>query len=176
MAKMEKKFKNLPLRNGVGIVVLNNKNKVFVARRIDNPKNFWQMPQGGVDKGEDFLKAAYRELEEETSIKNVELIKEIEAYGKVVLPSNDRVLGGGRTHLAFVANKKGTEPLPDHITRMPIVVTPKDSRPADEIYVNIKKNKKLIKDFNWLKHGRIHNQTALIVSGGSSTDFTLLKQ
>ena len=59
---------------------------------------------------------------------------------------------------------------------MPIVVTPKDSRPADEIYVNIKKNKKLIKDFNWLKHGRIHNQTALIVSGGSSTDFTLLKQ
>ena len=76
---MEEKFKNLPLRNGVGIVVLNKENKVFVAKRIDNPKNFWQMPQGGVDnKGEDFLSAAYRELEEETSIKNVKLIKEID--------------------------------------------------------------------------------------------------
>jgi len=104
------------------------------------------------------------------------LIKEIEAYGKIVLPSNDRVLGGGRTHIAFVANKEGIEPLPDHITRMPIVVTPKDSRPKDEIFLNIKENKKLIKDFNWLKHGRIHNETALIVSGGSSIDFNLLKK
>jgi len=43
--------KNLPLRRGVGIVVLNKDNKVFVAKRIDNPKNFWQMPQGGVDVG-----------------------------------------------------------------------------------------------------------------------------
>ena len=91
MAKMEEKFKNLPLRNGVGVIVLNNKNKVFVARRIDNPKNFWQMPQGGVDKGEDFLKAAYRELEEETSIKNVELIKEIEDTITYELP--DHLLG-----------------------------------------------------------------------------------
>ena len=54
---------------GVGIVVLNRDNKVFVAKRIDNPKDFWQMPQGGVDEGENFLKAAYRELKEETSIK-----------------------------------------------------------------------------------------------------------
>ena len=65
----------LPLRSGVGIAVLNKDNKVFVAKRIDNQKNFWQMPQGGVDEGEDFLKAAYRELEEETIIKSVELIK-----------------------------------------------------------------------------------------------------
>ena len=75
---MDEKFRNLPLRDGVGIIVLNKENKVFVARRIDNPKNFWQMPQGGVDKGENFLKAAYRELDEETSIKNVELIKELD--------------------------------------------------------------------------------------------------
>ena len=75
---MEEKFKNLPLRSGVGIVVLNKENKVFVAKRIDNPKNYWQMPQGGVDEGEDFLKAAYRELKEETSIKNVKLIKELD--------------------------------------------------------------------------------------------------
>ncbi len=68
---MIEKFKNLPLRNGVGIIVLNKDNKILVAKRIDNSKNFWQMPQGGVDEGEDFLSAAYRELEEETSIKKV---------------------------------------------------------------------------------------------------------
>ena len=86
--KMDKKFKNLPLRNGVGIVVLNKDNKVFVAKRIDNPKDFWQMPQGGVDDGEDSLSAAYRELEEETSIKNVELIKEIDEMTSYELPKN----------------------------------------------------------------------------------------
>ena len=85
---MEEKFRNLPLRNGVGIVVLNKNNKVFVAKRIDNPKNFWQMPQGGVDNGEDSLSAAYRELEEETSIKNVELIKEFEGTTTYELPKH----------------------------------------------------------------------------------------
>ena len=88
---MEEKFKNLPLRDGVGIIVLNKENKVFVAKRIDNPKNFWQMPQGGVDENEDFLKAAYRELEEETSIKNVELIKELDGTITYELP--DHLLG-----------------------------------------------------------------------------------
>ena len=85
---MDEKFKNLPLRVGVGIIVLNKENKIFVAKRIDNPKNFWQMPQGGVDEGEDFLKAAYRELEEETSIKNVELIKELDGTTTYELPSH----------------------------------------------------------------------------------------
>ena len=88
---MEEKFKNLPLRNGVGIDVLNKDNKVFVAKRIDNPKNFWQMPQGGVDKGEDLLKAALRELEEETSIKNVELIKELD--GTMIYELPEHLLG-----------------------------------------------------------------------------------
>ena len=85
---METKFKNLPLRNGVGIIVLNKNNKVFVAKRIDNPKNFWQMPQGGVDAGEDFLSAAFRELEEETSIKKVKLIKEIDEETTYLLPKH----------------------------------------------------------------------------------------
>ena len=91
MVKINEKFKNLPLRNGVGIIVLNKENKVFVAKRIDNPKNFWQMPQGGIDEGEDFLKAAYRELEEETSIKNVELIKELD--GTMIYELPDYLLG-----------------------------------------------------------------------------------
>ena len=88
---MEEKFKRLPLRSGVGIVLLNKENKVFVAKRIDNPKNFWQMPQGGVDDGEDYLSAAFRELEEETSVKNVKLIKEIEGTTSYELP--DKLLG-----------------------------------------------------------------------------------
>ena len=85
---MNKNFKDLPLRSGVGIMLLNKQNKVFVAKRIDNPKNFWQMPQGGVDDGENFLTAAYRELEEETSMKNVELISELDGYITYNLPNH----------------------------------------------------------------------------------------
>ena len=85
---MKDKYKNLPLRHGVGIVVLNKFNKVFVAKRIDNPKNFWQMPQGGIDEGEDFFNAALRELEEETSIKNVTLIKEVDGFLTYYLPNH----------------------------------------------------------------------------------------
>ena len=78
----------LPLRIGVGIILLNNENKVFVGKRIDNPLNFWQMPQGGVDLNEDFLEAAKRELFEETSIKSVKLVKEIEKWFQYDLPIN----------------------------------------------------------------------------------------
>ena len=85
---MTNKNIDLPLRSGVGIVVLNENNKVFVAKRIDNQKEFWQMPQGGVDEGEDYLTAAYRELEEETSIKNVKLIQELDELISYELPKN----------------------------------------------------------------------------------------
>ena len=88
---MKDQYKNLPLRSGVGIIVLNKKNKIFVAKRIDNPKNFWQMPQGGIDEGEDYLSAAYRELEEETSITKVELVKELDGFITYLLP--DHLLG-----------------------------------------------------------------------------------
>ena len=85
---MKKKYKDLPLRSGVGIVVLNKKNQVFLAKRIDNPKNFWQMPQGGIDNGEEFYEAAIRELEEETSIKTVSLIKELDGLTTYLLPNH----------------------------------------------------------------------------------------
>ena len=88
---MDKKFQLLPLRIGVGIVVLNKNNKIFVAKRIDNPKDFWQMPQGGVDQNESYLDAAYRELYEETNIKEIELIKEVEEFTTYELP--DHLLG-----------------------------------------------------------------------------------
>ena len=78
----------LHMRIGVGIIVLNNQNQVFVGKRIDNPNDFWQMPQGGIDKGENSLEAAYRELDEETSIKNVELIHEVEEEISYNLPDN----------------------------------------------------------------------------------------
>ena len=85
---MANRHNNLPLRNGVGIVVLNNQNKIFVAKRIDNPKNFWQMPQGGVDEGEDYYEAALRELKEETSIVSVELVQEISKKLTYILPNH----------------------------------------------------------------------------------------
>ena len=79
---------NLPMRNGVGIIVLNNKNEVFVGKRKDNPIDKWQMPQGGVDKGEDNLSAMKRELFEETSIKNIQVLKEIDGFFEYELPKN----------------------------------------------------------------------------------------
>ncbi len=85
---MKKNFSKLPLRKGVGIVLLNNENKVFVAKRIDNPKNFWQMPQGGVDEDENYYEAALRELKEETSIASVELIQEINKKLTYMLPNH----------------------------------------------------------------------------------------
>ena len=88
---MKSKFQNLPLRSGVGIAVLNKYNQIFVAKRIDNPKNFWQMPQGGVDEGENYFEAALRELKEETSIENVSLLKELDGYISYELP--DYLLG-----------------------------------------------------------------------------------
>ena len=83
---MDKKFQNLPLRNGVGIILLNKDDRVFVAKRIDNPSSFWQMPQGGINKNESYLKAAYRELKEETSIVSVKLIKELDGFITYELP------------------------------------------------------------------------------------------
>ena len=76
------------MRNGVGVIVLNNENKVFVGKRKDNPVNKWQMPQGGVEKGESYLSAMKRELYEETSIKSIDILREIDGFFEYELPKN----------------------------------------------------------------------------------------
>ena len=81
-------MQKLPMRNGVGVIVLNNQNKVFVGKRKDNPVDRWQMPQGGVDIGESYLSAMKRELYEETSIKSIEILKEINGFFEYELPKN----------------------------------------------------------------------------------------
>ena len=88
--------KELPLRLGVGIVLLNTENKIFVGKRIDNPVNSWQMPQGGIDENEDLFLAAKRELEEETSVRSVKLIKELDEWLTYDQPENllGKIWGG----------------------------------------------------------------------------------
>ena len=81
-------IQKLPMRNGVGVIILNNENKVFVGKRKDNPVNKWQMPQGGVEVGESYISAMKRELYEETSIKSIEILKEINGFFEYELPKN----------------------------------------------------------------------------------------
>ena len=78
----------LPMRNGVGIIVLNKKDQVFVGKRKDNPGDKWQMPQGGVNEGEDYITAMKRELSEETSISSIKILKELEKIYQYELPEN----------------------------------------------------------------------------------------
>tara|TARA_B100001027_G_scaffold204370_1_gene166490 strand:- start:6862 stop:7332 length:471 start_codon:yes stop_codon:yes gene_type:complete len=80
--------KKLPMRNGVGVIIFNKNKKIFVGKRKDNPVDKWQMPQGGVDEGEDYFSAMKRELEEETSIINVKILKELEGFFEYELPKN----------------------------------------------------------------------------------------
>ena len=106
--------KILPLRIGVGAIVLNNENKIFVGKRKDNPFDNWQMPQGGVDKNEDYQRALKRELYEETSIKNIEILKEFDEWLEYELPKD--LLGviwkgkfRGQKQKWFITRFKGNE-------------------------------------------------------------------
>ena len=76
----------LPIRLGVGAIVLHKKNLVFVGKRKDNPIDKWQMPQGGVNKNESLQNAMKRELYEETSIKNIKILKELDIWFEYELP------------------------------------------------------------------------------------------
>ena len=80
--------KKLPMRNGVGVIIFNKNKKIFVGKRKDNPVDKWQMPQGGVDDGESLSDAMKRELKEETGIKNIKILKELDYWLEYNLPKD----------------------------------------------------------------------------------------
>jgi len=144
---MDKKYINLPLRKGVGVALINNNNQIFVAKRIDNPNDFWQMPQGGIDKGENPMEAALRELKEETSIKSVKLIRQINDEITYYLP--DSLLGiiwkgkyKGQTQKWFVLRFIGNETEINIKTKNPEFLDWKwiDLKDLTKIAVNFKLN------------------------------------
>ena len=105
---------NKPYRKCVGIMIFNNNKDILVGRRLDHPSGFWQMPQGGIDEGEDYYEAALRELKEETSVVNVKLIQEIDKKLTYILP--DHLIGiiwkgrfKGQTQKWFVMRFIGNE-------------------------------------------------------------------
>jgi putative (di)nucleoside polyphosphate hydrolase len=85
------RFEDLPYRPCVGVVLLNRQGLVFIGQRIDGPEHIdlthtWQMPQGGIDEGEEPWPAAVRELREETNIRSVERLGEIADWLKYDIP------------------------------------------------------------------------------------------
>ena len=147
----------LPMRIGVGIIVLNNYNQVFVGKRKDNPVNNWQMPQGGVDKGEDFITAMKRELIEETSITNIKILKEINHMFEYELPGSliGKIWKGkfrGQKQKWFIAKFIGDEKEINLNTQNPEFIDWKwiDPIKLPEVIVNFKKNLyiKLLKEIN----------------------------
>ena len=154
------KNKNLPMRIGVGIVLLNNENKVFVGKRIDNPSNFWQMPQGGVDQNEQMLEAAKRELEEETGITKIILIKELNYWLEYELPERliDKIWKGkykGQKQKWFIMKFTGNRKDINIKTKHPEFLDWKWIEPSKlpDIVVDFKVNiyKKILKELELLK-------------------------
>jgi len=152
-------IKGLPLRVGVGIILLNDQNNILVGKRIDNPKNFWQMPQGGVNKNEDFLNAAKRELEEEMGVKSTELIKELDGWLEYELPENllGKIWKGryrGQKQKWFIMKFTGKDEEINVNTKNPEFLSWKWIKPSDlpNIAVNFKLEiyKKLQKQLNSL--------------------------
>lgn len=139
--------KILPLRIGVGAVVLNDENKVFVGKRKDNPIDKWQMPQGGVNKNEVFLEAMKRELKEETSIINIEILKELNEWLTYELPPN--LLGiiwkgryRGQKQKWFITRFKGKESEININTEYPEFIEWKwiEMNKLPDVIVDFKKN------------------------------------
>ncbi len=109
-----KDLEHLPYRRGVGILLLNRDNEVFVGQRRDTRIAAWQMPQGGIDKGETPRAAALRELEEETGTAKAEIIAESSRWLAYDLPAElvPNVWGGryrGQTQKWFVMRFLGQD-------------------------------------------------------------------
>ena len=147
----------LPMRTGVGIIILNNNNQVFVGKRKDNPGDKWQMPQGGVDEGEDFTTAMKRELIEETSIKNIKILKTIEHMYEYELPKN--LVGviwkgkfRGQKQKWFIVKYLGHDSEIKIDTKNPEFIEWKwiETKKLPEVIVNFKKNLylNLLKEIN----------------------------
>jgi|TARA_B110000914_G_C15435278_1_gene433432 putative (di)nucleoside polyphosphate hydrolase len=141
------KHEDLPLRTGVGIAVLNSKNQVFVGKRKDNPFDKWQMPQGGVDLNEPLLIAMKRELEEETSIKNIQILKEFSQWLEYDLPKNliGKIWAGkyrGQKQKWFIVRFTGEESEININTENPEFIEWKwiDMNLLPELIVNFKKH------------------------------------
>ena len=151
----------LPHRIGVGIILLNDENKVFVGKRIDNQEgNYWQMPQGGIDKNEDLLQAAKRELEEETGVKTVKIVKELNNWLTYDLPTNlvGKIWNGkyrGQKQKWFVMKFMGAKEEINIKTKSPEFIDWKWVNPLDlpKVAVNFKINiyKKILKELSSLK-------------------------
>jgi putative (di)nucleoside polyphosphate hydrolase len=86
----------LPYRPGVGIMLLNGEGRIFVGQRLDSTAEAWQMPQGGIDAGEDPRAAALRELWEETGVRNPLVLAETADWLSYELPAEiqPRIWGG----------------------------------------------------------------------------------
>ena len=77
-----------PYRPCVGLMIFNKYGLVFSGQRLDNPNDLWQLPQGGIDEGENPIQAAFRELEEETSITSADFVAEYPDWIKYDVPKN----------------------------------------------------------------------------------------
>ena len=137
----------LPMRLGVGIILLNEINQVFVGKRRDNPGDKWQMPQGGVEHGEDFLAAMKRELHEETGIKSIKIIKEIDQMYEYELPEKliDIIWKGrfrGQEQKWFITQFIGSDNEINLNTKYPEFIEWKwiDAEMLPKIIVEFKKN------------------------------------
>ncbi len=116
MALSPAEIEALPYRPCVGVVLLNREGLVFAGQRIDNPGDAWQMPQGGIDPGEDARTAALRELCEEAGVgpELVEILRESAGWRRYDLPDElmGRIWGGrfrGQEQRWFAARFLGTD-------------------------------------------------------------------